>query len=91
MGTSIKKIKARGLGIRRLKEVNVCLLIKWWWRFRISNNVLWKRILYSKYRMKEIDWQQSTGEQQRMSRVWADIVMIGGRIIQYYIIIIRAI
>lgn len=36
---------AGGLGIRRLSDVNLCLLVKWWWRFGSVNRGFSKDIL----------------------------------------------
>ncbi|XP_028057272.1 uncharacterized protein LOC114261230 [Camellia sinensis] len=38
-----------GLGVRNLREVNECLLLKWWWRYGREENALWKQVLCSKY------------------------------------------
>ncbi|KAL7167071.1 hypothetical protein ACSBR2_037692 [Camellia fascicularis] len=38
-----------GLGIKRLKYFNECLLAKWWWRYGIEDMALWKDIVISKY------------------------------------------
>lgn len=32
-----------GLGVRNLREVNDCLLLKWWWRYGREENALWKK------------------------------------------------
>lgn len=38
-----------GLGITSLKNRNISLLAKWWWRYRKDSNSLWNRILLNKY------------------------------------------
>lgn len=44
-----KSIKQCGLGARRIRDVNVCLLLKWWWRFASEPMSLWYRVVCSKY------------------------------------------
>lgn len=36
-----------GLGIGNLLHRNLALLFKWWWRFSVEGNPLWKRIVCS--------------------------------------------
>ncbi|XP_028099608.1 uncharacterized protein LOC114299137 [Camellia sinensis] len=36
-----KSIKQGSLGVRRIRDVNVCLLPKWWWRFASEPVSLW--------------------------------------------------
>ncbi|CAL5353932.1 unnamed protein product [Camellia sinensis] len=38
-----------GLGLRRIDEMNEFLLVKWWWRYGVEDNSLWKKIIISKY------------------------------------------
>lgn len=35
-----KRVDQGGLGIRRIREMNTCLLIKWWWRFGLEAGAL---------------------------------------------------
>lgn len=39
--------KNGGLGIRSLLSSNQSLLAKWWWRFKIEPNALWRKIITS--------------------------------------------
>lgn len=41
-----------GLGIRRIKQMNVSLLLKWWWRFGKEKNALWRKSIAAKYKME---------------------------------------
>lgn len=34
-----------GVGIKNLKWMNVCLLMKWWWRFGTKRKALWRGYL----------------------------------------------
>ncbi|GJZ91285.1 putative reverse transcriptase domain-containing protein [Tanacetum coccineum] len=36
-----------GIGIGSLKVFNQALLVKWWWRFLLEENVLWRKIIVS--------------------------------------------
>lgn len=38
-----------GLGIRDLGVTNQCLLIKWWWRYAVQDEALWKFVICAKY------------------------------------------
>lgn len=33
-----------GLGIRNIREVNDTLLMKWWWRYGMEKNALWRKV-----------------------------------------------
>ena len=51
-----KSIDQGGLGFKRIRDVNVCLLLKWWWRFASDHDSLWKRVLCSKYKFQGGSW-----------------------------------
>jgi hypothetical protein len=39
-----------GLGILKLQQQNLALLLKWWWKFNDSGyNSIWKEIIKAKY------------------------------------------
>lgn len=42
-------LKCGGLGIRRIRDVNISFLCKWLWEFGIGGDCLWKRIIWEKY------------------------------------------
>ncbi|XP_028105897.1 uncharacterized protein LOC114304947 [Camellia sinensis] len=44
------------LGIRSLSVMNLCLLVKWWWRFGCANRVSWKDIFRGKYNYATNGW-----------------------------------
>lgn len=45
----IKPKKQGGLGVRSLSEMNVCLLLKWWWRYGVEDKALWRAVICSQY------------------------------------------
>ncbi|XP_028110331.1 uncharacterized protein LOC114308845 [Camellia sinensis] len=59
-----KRVDQGGLGIRKIRDVNKCLLIKWWWRFGSEKDALWKRVIHSRYKME-------VGDGRRI-RFWSD-------------------
>ncbi|CAL5355041.1 unnamed protein product [Camellia sinensis] len=63
-----------GLGIRNLRNVNKCLLIKWWWRFACEKDALWKRVICSKYKMGVGDWIPSLTPSNKFSPIWRGII-----------------
>ncbi|KAJ0482819.1 putative RNA-directed DNA polymerase [Helianthus annuus] len=36
-----------GAGLGSLKETNLALLAKWWWRFKVEDNNIWKKVVWS--------------------------------------------
>ncbi|GMQ09292.1 hypothetical protein CsSME_00052717 [Camellia sinensis var. sinensis] len=65
-----------GLGIKSLRDVNACLLLKWWWRFDGDENLLWKKVLCGKYNIQGSKWYPNTEASQMHSRVWKDILSV---------------
>ena len=65
-----------GVGIRRLREMNVSLLLKWWWKFGVERNSLWKRIICSKSQDSMEGWMPVVESASKCSRVWQDIISI---------------
>lgn len=74
-----KSMVQGGLGIRRMKEVNTCLLIKWWWRFGVEKDALCRRIVCSKYKLEVGGWMPNIDFTNNFSRVWNDIVSIANQ------------
>ncbi|XP_028102574.1 uncharacterized protein LOC114301812 [Camellia sinensis] len=71
-----------GLGIRKVRLMNACLLLKWWWRFGSclllkwwwrfgsDTDALWKQVICSKYGEVEGGWWPLPIEGPRLSLVW---------------------
>lgn len=77
-----------GLGVRKLREINACLLLKWWWRFGVKDKALWKQLLRYKYGEVWGNWLPSALESSSVSRLWADIVQLGthsSELVGYYL------
>ncbi|XP_028096961.1 uncharacterized protein LOC114296820 [Camellia sinensis] len=71
----ITKIRDQGgLGIRRLKDVNECLLAKWWWRFCVEDKSLWKRVLCSMNQYNGRRWSPFLCYDEYLSKVWGGSV-----------------
>ncbi|XP_028065584.1 uncharacterized protein LOC114268593 [Camellia sinensis] len=72
-----KSVAQGGLGIRRIKDVNACLLLRWWWKFGNQTNALWRRVICSKYKVEVDCWHPLVKSSYKHSRVWKDIIFIG--------------
>ncbi|XP_028075536.1 uncharacterized protein LOC114277790 [Camellia sinensis] len=77
MGGGNKSVNQGGLGIRRIKDVNTCLLLKWWWKFGNQVNALRRRAICSKYKIEEKCWHPPLRSHYKRSRMWTDIISIG--------------
>ncbi|CAL5369282.1 unnamed protein product [Camellia sinensis] len=65
-----------GLGIRKAKESNDCLLLKWWWRYGVEDESLWKRVIVSKYGADGGRWLPLQNGEGKESVVWSDILSV---------------
>lgn len=68
-----KSIANGGLGIRKVRVANSCLLLKWWWRFACESKALWRKVICSKYNIDECCWLLNSGDSWRQSKLWRDI------------------
>ncbi|GJU03619.1 mutator type transposase, partial [Tanacetum coccineum] len=64
-----------GLNIGSLKTKNLSLLGKWWWRFRIEKDALWRKVIKSIYGM-EGSWG-GVGSRYQGGEVWVVIIKVG--------------
>ncbi|XP_028104944.1 uncharacterized protein LOC114303962 [Camellia sinensis] len=77
-----------GLGLRNLREVNACLLLKWWWRFGVEDRAIWKQVVRCKYGLGAGGWVPSIPETSSVSRIWSDVVHLGAsspELMEYYL------
>ncbi|CAL5406691.1 unnamed protein product [Camellia sinensis] len=59
--------------VRRIRDVNDCLLVKWWRRFGSEGNGLWKRLICSIYSVERGRWFPSYGANSSFSRIWSGL------------------
>ncbi|XP_028117415.1 uncharacterized protein LOC114315043 [Camellia sinensis] len=71
-----KKKWCGGLGIRRLRDVNECLLAKWWWRYGGEDQALCKDVVTSKYSSFGGRWRPFLVDDIQCSRIWGDILSL---------------
>ncbi|GMP99557.1 hypothetical protein CsSME_00046990 [Camellia sinensis var. sinensis] len=69
-----KNKKFGDLGVGRIRTMNECLLLKWWWRFRAENQSLWKEVICRKYNIGGGRWIPSL--EGRGSKLWSDIISL---------------
>ncbi|KAJ0552768.1 putative RNA-directed DNA polymerase [Helianthus annuus] len=43
----IAPIEYRGLGFGSLRDTNLAMLAKWWWRFKSEKNGLWRKVIWA--------------------------------------------
>lgn len=65
-----------GLGIRRVRVVTICLLVKWWWKFCVENEAPWKKIICSRYKLKVDSWLPYAISSSNSSVLWKGITAI---------------
>ncbi|KAJ0519996.1 putative RNA-directed DNA polymerase [Helianthus annuus] len=44
---TIGPIEYGGLGFGSLQDANLAMLSKWWWRFKVDRNGLWRKVIWS--------------------------------------------
>lgn len=71
--------KQGGLGIRSVKEMNESLLLKWWWRFGMEKDALWRKVIVAKYKLEEGSWSLNREINNKMSILWKDIILVHER------------
>ncbi|XP_028055311.1 uncharacterized protein LOC114259498 [Camellia sinensis] len=68
--------------------MNVCLLMKWWWRYANEEQVLWKQVLVCKYKAEGGNWRPDIHSGGRVSKIWGDILGAANQnvsLLQFYI------
>lgn len=64
-----------GLGIRRLRDVNVSLLSKWLWNIGIDDGKLWKRVIFAKYGKAKGGWCTNICNKAHGCSFWKGIML----------------
>ncbi|GMP98870.1 hypothetical protein CsSME_00046588 [Camellia sinensis var. sinensis] len=62
-----------GLGVRDLGEVNVSMLLKWWWKYSSEDKALWKSMVCSRYGRIGGGWFPPMNHPVGVSVVWKGI------------------
>ncbi|KAD4179295.1 hypothetical protein E3N88_27886 [Mikania micrantha] len=65
-----------GLGLGSLSDINLCLLAKWWWRFKVEYNSLWGRVIASVHHVTIPG--DLIPSKPIISGVWNNIIKIDG-------------
>ncbi|KAJ0752186.1 hypothetical protein HanPI659440_Chr09g0321451 [Helianthus annuus] len=63
--------KSGGLGVGRLKDFNLAMLTKWWWRFKADPNQLWSKVIGSIHKFTAVN--QIIPISKSIPGVWKDI------------------
>lgn len=63
-----------GLGIKNIKEMNDSLLLKWWWRYGMEKEALWKKVITTKYKANPSRWFPNSNLPRNASTIWKDII-----------------
>ncbi|XP_028075237.1 uncharacterized protein LOC114277538 [Camellia sinensis] len=83
-----KSISQGGLGIRKIRKVNDCLLMKRWWRFANENEALWKKVVCNKYKIQAGAWLPNQIVGIRWSKIWGDKLAVAEQrntILQFFL------
>lgn len=60
-----------------MRQQNLALLAKWWWRFHEDKDSLWVKVIKGKYRMDHGTWLPQLPESGQVTNIWRDICCIG--------------
>lgn len=63
-----------GLGIGSVGLKNEAFLCKWWWRFGVESNALWKKVICEKHGIDIDSWLLSKVKWRDPSKIWKDIL-----------------
>jgi hypothetical protein len=64
-----------GLGVRHLIPFNRALLEKWFWRFRMKESHLWRRVLVAKYGVVRGGWITNKPRGSHGCSIWKHVMM----------------
>ncbi|KAL7243492.1 hypothetical protein ACSBR1_015814 [Camellia fascicularis] len=69
-----KSKKAGGLGIRKIRVMNIALLLKWWWRFVVEKDCLWRIVICDIHKIDTRCWLPV--QSRNASKAWSDISLL---------------
>ncbi|KAJ9557691.1 hypothetical protein OSB04_012305 [Centaurea solstitialis] len=73
----LESFEEGGLNVGGLREMNWCLIGKWWWRFFQESGALWRKIIVSLYGENGgLEVGGAVGE-VRGSSVWKSVIKVG--------------
>ncbi|KAJ0497883.1 hypothetical protein HanOQP8_Chr13g0484851 [Helianthus annuus] len=67
--------EAGGLGLTPLRDANIALLSKWWWRFKIQPDTLWNKVIRA-FHSNNRSWPVLPFS-RGLSGVWSTIAKLG--------------
>ena len=59
--------------------MNDVLLLKWWWRFGMEKECLWRRVVCEIYEIPQNRWLPSLSLNGKISRIQKDVLGVEGR------------
>ena len=68
-----------GLNIRKIKVMKYYLLLKWWWRYGVEREAIWRRLIISKYGHVTSHWLPKREVSRGVSKIWKNIISVGLR------------
>jgi len=71
--------KLGGLGLTSLKDYNIALLSKWWWRYKVEENRLWRKLIFAIHNSNR-SWPALPHKKQ-YTGVWNNIAKIENHLV----------
>lgn len=68
--------KQGGLGLRDIRLMNGCLLLKWWWRYAFEDEALWKSVICAKYGVSGDHWFPPMHALVSISAIWTQVLVV---------------
>ncbi|KAD6795012.1 hypothetical protein E3N88_05908 [Mikania micrantha] len=72
-----------GLGLGKLKEINMAMLAKWWWKLKVEKGNLWTRVIWGIHHCSR-SWSYIPVN-VRVPGIWKNIHKIGDDLLKYNI------
>ncbi|XP_028098761.1 uncharacterized protein LOC114298400 [Camellia sinensis] len=82
----VSKSKSQGgLGVKSISDMNANFLLKWWWRYGVEDDALWKSIVCSMYGKKGKGWWPARRVESRVSPIWQGIAKDNPLMVEFYL------